>query len=66
MTDQILLPPDPFFIHLSHILIISLCCLQELEKLREENRNLRRDMKKILKQYERLASSQGDKAGGCK
>ncbi|XP_052794090.1 early endosome antigen 1-like isoform X2 [Mya arenaria] len=34
---------------------------EELEKLKEENRNLRRDMKKILKQYERLAQSQADK-----
>ncbi|XP_052283631.1 restin homolog isoform X2 [Dreissena polymorpha] len=33
---------------------------EELERLKEENRNLRRDMKKILKQYERLAKSQAD------
>ena len=32
-----------------------LCCLQEMEALKKENRELRKDMKKMIKQYQRMA-----------
>jgi hypothetical protein len=38
--------------------------LKELEEIKNENRALRRDMKKMIKQYERLSERQQTGGGG--